>query len=47
MNDEFAGMGGSYVIDDETQTRRLVHRTDQETEQPAAPAVPAEDTVAE
>ena len=44
--DAFAGMGGSYVVDDATQTRLLVNRTDAVPEvdatnvpEPAAPPV--------
>lgn len=45
MNDDFAGQGGSYVLDPKTGKRRLVERTDgpkvQTQPQPAAPVAPA------
>lgn len=44
MNDEFAGQGGSYVMDPITGKRTLVERTDapQTKPQPVAPAAPTE-----
>lgn len=44
MKDEFHGMGGSYVIDPKTHTRKLVERTDSpqpETPPPAVEVKPA------
>lgn len=45
MNDPFAGMGGSYIVDPKTQTRRRVEgptadqpKAQPEPEPPAAPA---------
>ena len=29
MNDEFAGMGGSYTIDPKTGARKLIERTEE------------------
>ena len=49
MNDEFAGQGGSYVIDPVTGTRKLVQRTEYAPAavQPDAPAAPVAQPVAE
>lgn len=44
MNDEFAGQGGSYVMDPKTGKRRLVERTDgpqPPQQQPEPPKPPA------
>ena len=37
MNDEYYGLGGSYVADPKTGKRKLIERTEEKAE-PAAPA---------
>ena len=43
FDDEFAGLGGSYVLDPETGKRTLVERTEpaEQIEQPAPEETPA------
>lgn len=47
MNDEFDGIGGAYVIDDATQTRKRVSGTPLAPAQPEPPADPAPHVPAE
>lgn len=41
FDDEFNGMGGSYVVDPKTGKRKLIERT-QETDKPEEPPVEPE-----
>lgn len=42
-HDEYAGQGGSYVLDPETGKRTLVERTAEPTEQPSGQPADAAD----
>lgn len=47
MNDEFAGVGGQYVVDDATQTRRRVEGPPAPASEHPVPAVPAPEVATE